>query len=257
MKKKLNEDDIPDILKDRFVFDTKSGSMGNITAVIRGNSNYFRAKSNCKCPNTDKQKVCQNATARANKAWAALSSEQQKLWNDLGYTVHVGSMPGDTGEYWSGKSLFTSCYLKLASIGHEGVPEPLHQETVPSVALTLASVSELEHGRDLRIECKPTPKIPQGYCMSARIRVYVQGCGLNSGYMLKYLGQSGDGSTVVFILPDYRRVFNIKTLKNKLVSLRIEYDLTDIRSGRHWIKPQVITPLPQFKSRDNYVSEVF
>lgn len=239
----------------RLVFGQLSGSMGNITAVRKGDCYYLRKKGNCQCPDTERQQDSQQRMKRANMAWRNLPQEQQDIWNELGRHTSPHSWPYGDGSYRSGRSLFLGCYLKLAAIGREGIPETVPTIPPPAAVLKLDSLSEFECGRNLCVECTSDPVLPQGLCITARIRVHAEGNKCNSGFKASCLGRSDDGRHVTFTVPDYRQQFKIKDMKDKRVSIRIEYDLTDMRSGRWW-KPEH-TVSRQFISNDGVISQSF
>ena len=226
--------EVMDILQNELVFDRLSGSAGNITAVSMGDKHYFREKGKTECPNTKCQQTHHQVTARGVVAWQSLDMDKQEQWNRLGEQVRPHSWPYGDGSRLSGYSLFMSCYLQLASIGRESIPEPVSSPvSVPEVSLKLTGISESDTPT-LNIECRATPAIPDGFCIITRIKVHAYGYDCNPGYKLTCCGKCNDGCHVTFTLHDYRRSFNIGTLNRQEVFVRMEYDLVDMQSDFHW-----------------------
>lgn len=243
------------ILQSELVFDRLSGSAGNITAVSMGNKHYFRKKGKTECPNTERQQTHHQVTARGVVAWQSLDMDKQEQWNRLGEKVSPHSWLSDDESWLSGYNLFLSCYLQLASAGHESVPEPVsNPASVPELSLELVGISESDSST-LNIECKATPAIPDGFCIIARIKVHAYGYYCNPGYKLSCCGKCDNGRHVTFTLHDYRRSFNIGTLDRREVFVKVEYDLVDMQSGFHWTNKKVLRT--KLMSKDNTISERF
>ncbi len=228
----INE--LPQIVQSRVAFNRLNGSMGNITAYDgRDGSMLLRRKSKCVCPNTAPQVRCQNAMARANAAWVEIGDELRALWHSHGRKVmsHTSSRFGDA--WISGYELFIECYLGLVAAGLEGIPSHERPLKVPSIWLELCSIRESDY-ETLVFECTALPCVPDGYLTNARIRVHVDGYRCNQGYKPRVDGLCTDGHHVTFTLTDYRERFKIGDIRNRKVSVLIEYDLTDAMSGLHW-----------------------
>lgn len=224
-------------------------SVGNITFYHRNGQCYFRKKSVCKFPRTERQNAIFEIHRRALAAWRTLEHDAQLRWNEYAKAVPSHRPPFDGASHITGHNLFVSAYHGFAQIGNEHIPEPREWRPFPVVHIKFRSAVEVDDGRSVRIGFKVTFEDgtdANRYRLHLKMQLTSLGAGVRPGLMRTFVAEDNcsvaPDKEVYVLIENYREIWELSESSNCQVHCR--YSIIDTVTGyrNHYEKSSFLMP---------------